>query len=208
MDRLVAGIVKFQESLTPEARARFGRLALGQKPDSLMIACGDSRVVPNLFASTDPGDLFVIRNVGNIVPPPGASHVGGVSAAIEYALGALEVRNVIVCGHSRCGAMEALLRGRSRVSSPALRWWLGHAEDALLRLRGGPPVDPTLPEADRLSQVNVLVGIERIRAHPLAARPLAERRLGLHAWWFDIAAAEVLAHSPAAGRFVPVGAPG
>src|SRR6266849_3687264 len=125
MRKLVQGIVEFRRSRRPDYAETFSRLALRQKPDALYIACSDSRVAINVFASTEPGDLFVVRNPGNIVSPaaPDGLSVGDESeaAAIEFAVGQLEVRDIIVCGHSSCGAMSALLRGREDVSAPHLR---------------------------------------------------------------------------------------
>src|SRR5271167_874721 len=114
MKKLVKGILDFRKNVRPGYQKTFAQLALGQSPDALFVACSDSRVAPNVFASTDPGDLFVIRNVGNLIPACGGDHGRSLSdeseaAAIEFALSNLEVANVIICGHSECGAMHALL---------------------------------------------------------------------------------------------------
>src|SRR5271154_3618339 len=112
MKKLIQGIVDFRKNLTEENRALFAKLALGQKPDALFIACSDSRVVPNLFASTNPGDLFVLRNLGNLVPPafPESQEVSS-QAALEFAIFSLNISNIIICGHSECGAMQLLAQG-------------------------------------------------------------------------------------------------
>lgn len=204
MRKLVQGIVDFRRRVRPEVRETFARLALGQRPDALFIACSDSRVAINVFASTEPGDLFVVRNPGNIVSPA-ASDGRSVAdeseaAAIEFAVDELQVNDIIVCGHSSCGAMTALLEGRERVSSPNLRSFLRHAEPALARL-----ADPKGPRAlDQLSQGNVLLQLEHLRTYPMVAHEEAAGRLRLHAFWFDIAQAEVLAWEQAAGAFVPL----
>src|SRR5947207_10580140 len=116
MKKLVQGIVEFRRNVRPDYRDRFARWALGEAPYTLFIACSDSRVVPNLFASADPGDLFVIRNVGNLIPPAGSDGVSpsdaSEAAAIEFALVNLAVTDIVVCGHSECDAMHALLNGR------------------------------------------------------------------------------------------------
>jgi len=200
MRKLVQGIVDFRNRVRPMARETFARLALGQKPDVLFIACSDSRVAINVFASTEPGDLFVVRNPGNIVSPaaPDGLSVGDESeaAAIEFAVGQLEVRDIIVCGHSSCGAMSGLLNGRESVSAPHLRSWLRHAERALERVP-----DRTAAEAvDRLSQANVLLQLEHLRSY----EPVRRHDPGLHAWWFEIATAEVHAWDPRAERFRPI----
>ncbi len=204
MRKLVQGIVDYRNRVRPVARQTFARLALGQSPDALFIACSDSRVAVNVFASTEPGDLFVVRNVGNIVSPatPDGHSVADESeaAAIEFAVGLLRVKDIIVCGHSSCGAMTALVRGRENVSSPNLRPWLRHADEALERAG-----DLSTPDApDRVSKLNCLLQHEHLRSYPIVAAAEREGRLKLHAFWFDIANAEVLAHDPAQGKFVPL----
>jgi carbonic anhydrase len=204
MRKLVQGIVEFRRRVRPEVRETFARLALGQRPDALFIACSDSRVAVNVFASTEPGDLFVVRNPGNIVSPAAADGRSvadeSEAAAIEFAVDELQVKDIIVCGHSSCGAMTALLEGREHVSSPNLRSFLRHSEPALARL-----ADPRGPRAlDQLSQGNVLLQLEHLRTYPMVAHEEAAGRLKLHAFWFDIAQAEVLAWEAAAGAFVPL----
>jgi len=202
--KLVGGIVDFRNRVRPVARETFARLALGQKPDALFIACSDSRVAINVFASTEPGDLFVVRNVGNIVSPAAADgfSVGDESeaAAIEFAVAMLEVRDIIVCGHSSCGAMTGLVRGRNHLPTPHLKSWLRHAERALERIP-----DRNAPGAvDQLSQANALLQLEHLRSYELVRRAEKEGRLRLHAFWFDIANAEVLAHDPGQGKYLPL----
>ena len=203
MRKLVQGIVDFRNRVRPIARETFARLALGQKPDVLFIACSDSRVAINVFASTEPGDLFVVRNPGNIVSPaaPDGLSVADESeaAAIEFAVGQLEVRDIIVCGHSGCGAMSALAAGRENVRSPHLRSWLRHGEAALERLGQGEGDRDRTPQ-DRLSQINVLLQLEHLRSY----EPVRRHDPGLHAWWFEIATAEVHAWDPHAERFRPI----
>lgn len=202
MRKLLDGIVKFRREVRPKVRGRFAKLALGQTPDAMLIACSDSRVAPNVFASTDPGDLFVTRNVGNIVPRHGVDD--GETAAVEFAVRVLGVDEIIVCGHSHCGAMGALAAGRSKAKTPGFKGWLVHAEDARGVLRRNPGLGLGLPEADRLSQANVLAQIEHLLTFPSVKKAVAERRLSLHGWWFDLERAEVDAYEESLGRFVPV----
>jgi carbonic anhydrase len=202
--RKLQGMVDFRLRVRPRVRETVARLALGQRPDALFIACSDSRVAINVFASTEPGDLFVVRNPGNIVSPAAADGRSvadeSEAAAIEFAVEELHVRDIIVCGHSSCGAMTALLEGRERVGSPNLRSFLRHSEPALARL-----ADRTGPRAlDQLSQGNVLLQLEHLRTYPMVSREEAAGRLRLHAFWFDIAQAEVLAHEAASGVFTPL----
>jgi carbonic anhydrase len=204
MRKLVRGIVDFRNRVRPTARQNFARLALGQSPDALFIACSDSRVAINVFASTEPGDLFVVRNPGNIVSPAAADGFSvadeSEAAAIEFAVGMLQVRDIIVCGHSSCGAMTGLVRGRENLQAPHLKSWLRHAERALERIP-----DRAAPEAaDQLSQENALLQLEHLRTYQLVERAEKETGLRLHAFWFDIANAEVLAYDPDQHRYVPL----
>jgi carbonic anhydrase len=210
MQKLLAGIVDFRRRVRPGYAETFARLALGQAPDCLMVACADSRVVPNLFASTDPGDLFVVRNVGNFVPPfAGASaRDRAAGAAVEFATQVLGVGDVVVVGHSECGAMRCLLTRDVPESAPTLKSWLSLGDPALARMGAHP--DPELPHAhdlvdhDRLSQLNVLEQLRNVRTYPGVDEKVRAGALRLHAWWFDIATAEVLAWHPDAGRFDPI----
>lgn len=205
MRKLLQGIVEFRRTRLASYRATFARLALGQRPDALFIACSDSRVVPNLFASTDPGDLFVLRNPGNLVPhydPAQPERDHAAAAALEFALEELHVHDIVVCGHSSCGAMQALLGGRAGVAHPHLRAWLRHGEEAVAELRAARLLAPPRASHDALSQCNVLVQLQHLRSYPAVERRCRARELRLHAWWFDIAAAEVRVHDPARGFVV------
>jgi carbonic anhydrase len=205
MKKLRQGIVEFRRRRRPEYAATFARLALGQAPDALFVACSDSRVVPNLFASTEPGDLFVMRNVGNIVAPCGPEGASesdeSEGAALEFSILSLKVRDVIVCGHSECGAMRALVDGREKLQLTHMRSWLRHAQPALekYRARGG----SSGPAAhNEVGQLNVLLQLEHLRSYPFIRSAEAEGRLALHAWWFDISLADVHEWSDEAQAFV------
>ena len=202
--KLLRGIAEFRRGRRADYAETFARLALGQDPDALLIACSDSRVVPNLFASAEPGDLFVVRNVGNLIPPfaaAGASSGHSVQAAIEFATQALFVRDVIVCGHSECAAIRAIEDGHAPRNAPHLVAWLEHGR-RVLRLAGAAPAG--LSSQDHLSQQNVLLQIQHLRTYPAIEEAETAGRLRLHAWWFDIRRAEVLDHDRASGRFVPL----
>ena len=181
MKKLIQGIVKFRQDVRPDYRERFARLALGRAPDTLFIACSDSRVVPNLFASADPGDLFVIRNVGNLIAPADSNGLSQCdasgAAAIEFALANLAVTDIIICGHSECGAMHALLNGRHPVEPFHLRSWLRHGEAALESLEKNAGPDPTLARHNQLSQLNVLSQIDHLRTHPCVRQRVQAGRL-------------------------------
>jgi carbonic anhydrase len=208
MKKLIQGLLDFQRHSLPSYRATFARLAKGQTPDCLFITCADSRVVPNLLVSMDPGDLFVMRNVGNMVSPADArgESMGDHSeaAAVEYALLHLPVEDVVVCGHSGCGAMKALLAGLEDARSPNLVSWLNLGNEALRSFHRGGPVGSDLSPADRLSQYNVLQQLEHLRSYPLVRERLAAGTLRLHGWWFDIGNAKVHAYRPDRETFVPI----
>jgi carbonic anhydrase len=206
--KLIRGIVEFRRTLRPEYRETFARLALGQSPDALLIACSDSRVVPNLFASTEPGDMFVLRNAGNIISPcaeDGRSVSDESEAgAIEFAAFALHVPDIIVCGHSECGAMRMLVEGKRDLPAPHLYSWLRHAEAPLKRVQDGARMNAELSLHNHLSQFNVLHQLAHLRTYPFVRERIAAGKLRLHAWYFDIAQAEVQNYDERAKRFVVI----
>ena len=203
MKKLIQGIIDFRKNLTEEKSALFAKLALGQKPDTLFIACSDSRVVPNLFASTNPGDLFVIRNIGNLIPPSTAPlQESSAAAALEFSLFNLNVVDVVVCGHSECGAMQALSHGIDTLCCPHLENWLKYGEESLRKVRNGQTLDPSLSEANQISQINVLQQIEHIASYPFVRERLEKKTLRIHGWWFDIAKAHVYCYEESQNRFV------
>lgn len=209
MKKLIQGLLEFQRHGFPAYRETFARLAKGQSPDTLFIGCSDSRVVPNVFASTNPGDLFVMRNVGNLVPPSDAQGVslGDMSeaAAIEYAVEMLHVSEIVVCGHSSCGAMGAIVNQQDvSKKAPNLQRWLFHGIPALERLRAGELADSGLSDQDRLSQINVLQQLEHVGTYPAVQAAISRGDLRLRAWWFDIARARVSTWREDLGRFVVI----
>jgi carbonic anhydrase len=206
MRELILGIVDFRERHLPRLAERFQTLASGQSPDTLFITCADSRVVPNLLLSTDPGDLFTMRNVGNLIPPATAdgASTGDLSeaSAIEYAVSVLKVSNIVVCGHSGCGAMKAVLEPGMVSGSPNLGRWLYHAESAAFRLAQDGPLDASRPPYDQLSQLNVLSQLAHLATYPIVRDQVADRRLQLIGWWFDIATGDMHAWREQDRRFV------
>jgi len=203
MKKLVKGIVEFRQNVLPGYREKFAELAKSQSPDSLFITCSDSRVAPNWFASTDPGDLFVVRNVGNLIPSCGedghSTADESEAAAIEFAVLNLNVSDIIICGHSDCGAMHALLQGREKVPASNLRSWLRHGEDSLKRFQRK---HPKSDQINLLSQLNVLQQLEHLRSYPLVQERIAKGQLNLHGWWFELASANVYAYEEAMGQFI------
>lgn len=208
MRKLIQGIVNFREQVLPQYEEHFRRLSQGQTPDALFITCSDSRVVPDLLMSTDPGDLFVMRNVGNLVPPATVegSSTGDVSeaSAIEFSVLVLNVQSIVVCGHSECGAMKAATTRAPVADAPNLNKWLHYCSTALFRLDQEGPLDPSLAVHDQLSQINVLVQLEHLMSYPIVRERVHAGKLQLGGWWFDIANARMLAYERASRAFVPI----
>ncbi|MEV7281635.1 carbonic anhydrase [Streptomyces sp. NPDC093111] len=182
MQDLAEGVARFQRDVFPAKAELFARLATHHTPHTLFISCSDARVVPELITGTEPGDLFVIRTAGNLVPAhtPGAD---GVAASIEYAVAALGVRDVVVCGHSACGAMTALAQGHDLSGAPAVAAWLRHADASRARTAAG--------DVSALVRQNVLAQLANLATHPSVARALAERRITLRGWVYDIGTGSV-----------------
>ncbi|MEU6177194.1 carbonic anhydrase [Streptomyces coeruleorubidus] len=166
----------------------FARLAEGQSPDVLFITCSDSRVVPALITGARPGELFELRTAGNIVPPHALEHPTSEAATIEYAVEVLGVKDIVVCGHSHCGAVGAVVRGDDLAAVPAVRDWLAHAAE---EPKCEDPADPTVAEA---VQNHVLTQVLRLRSYPFIERRVAEGRLGLHAWFYEVHTGTVWQH--------------
>jgi carbonic anhydrase len=203
MQKLIQGIHQFQTTDFRPLEGLFKQLAKGQNPETLFITCSDSRIDPNLLTQSQPGDLFILRNAGNIIPPHGAGN-GGEGATIELAVDALGVKDIIICGHSHCGAMRALLEPALVESLPAVASWLSHAEstrrivrDKYTHLEGDALVMATVEE-------NVLVQLENLRTLPSIAPRLMRGDLHLHGWVYKIQTGDVFAYDLASGQFVPI----
>ncbi|MEB3197880.1 MAG: carbonic anhydrase [Candidatus Sericytochromatia bacterium] len=204
MEKLIRGVHTFQQEVFSTQQDLFSRLARHQAPETLFITCADSRIVPNMLTMTDPGELFILRNAGNIVPPHGAAR-GGEGATVEYAVSALGVKDIIVCGHSQCGAMKGLLNPKSTESLPAVHDWLGHAA-ATRRIVEENYAD-VVDEEQRLKaciKENVLVQLENLRTLPSVAARLARGDLHLHAWVYEIETGQVFAYNPGDRLFHPL----
>jgi len=203
VQKLEAGIHQFQANYFAPNRRLFEQLAeRGQRPETLFMTCSDSRVVPNLITTAAPGELFIVRNVGNIVPSVDRGFVGGVSAAIEYAVEVLEVSDVIVCGHTNCGAIEAILRPERVRHLPFVSRWLEQSASipTLIEERYG-----HLEGEQRLTaavQENVLAQLENLRTFKFVARRLESGSLKMSGWVFKIATGEVFDYDPVSGQFL------
>ncbi|WP_336084125.1 bifunctional SulP family inorganic anion transporter/carbonic anhydrase [Nocardia sp. SSK8] len=191
-DAVAAGVSAFHRSHAHVVRPHLDELRDSQDPHSFFLTCSDSRIVPNVITSSGPGDLFTVRNIGNLVPLHGDD---SVEAALVFALEELAVRSLVVCGHSSCGAMKAVYAGAD--TDGGLNSWLGHAEPSLDRFRSGHPVARAAAaagygEVDQLSMVNVAVQLETLRRHPVVRRAIAERGVTVSGLFFDIAGAQVI----------------
>jgi len=203
MKQLFEGIKKFRTDVFPEHSGLFSKLASGQTPQALFITCADSRIVPDLITQTKPGDLFICRTVGNLVPPHGQGD-GSVASAIEYAVTALSVSNVIVCGHSDCGAMKALLHPEATERLPQTRSWLRYGEAAREVVRGSGLAVSDEEQLSALVEENVVTQLEHLKTHPAVAARLARRNLQLYGLVYSIRTGEITSYDAASERFVPV----
>ena len=204
MNDLIGRVLEFQRRIFPDKHALYTRLARdGQNPKALMISCADSRVIPEEMMQAAPGDLFVCRNAGNIVPPF-ATQNGGVSSTVEYAVAALGVRDIVVCGHSDCGAMKALMNPASLEGMPSVAAWLKHSSAAREVVCGSYDGLCDAGAARAAAQENVVVQLAHLRTHPSVAAGIARGELALHGWFFDIEKGEVLALDGISGRFTAV----
>jgi len=206
MEKLVRGIHTFQAEIFRARHELFERLISGQNPQALFITCSDSRVTPDLITQSEPGDLFVLRNAGNLVPPHGAAPESGEAATIEYAVKSLKIHDIIVCGHTLCGAMQALIQSRSEMlfDMPRMRHWLGHAEATRDIIESN---YTSVPEANRWKatvEENVLVQLENLRTHPCVAAGLSRNTIKLHGWVYKLETGEVFAYDPDQGQFLPL----
>ena len=204
MQELVDGIHRFQQEVFGTQEELFLDLVQGQEPLALFITCSDSRVDPSLLTQTAPGQLFVLRNAGNIVPPHGVA-AGGEAATVEYAVAVLGVRDIIVCGHSHCGAMAELLAPESLESLPAVRSWLGHAESTRrIIAENYAHLEDDEARLKATIQENVLVQLEQLRTQPAVAAALARGAVRLHGWVYKFETGEVFGYNPSEGQFTLV----
>lgn len=182
---ILHGVQRFKSDIYPEHKELYNQLAEKQSPPTLFITCADSRISPELLTHQSPGNLFVLRNIGNIVPAYGNSF-GGVTSAIEYAVYALKVSIIIICGHSDCGAMSALIHPEKTETMPAVKKWLQYAETAHA-VTGALSATDVGPESIRtLTEHNILLQLSHLRTHPSVAAALAREAIILQGWYYDI----------------------
>jgi carbonic anhydrase len=203
MDRLIEGHKRFLAEVFPAKRAQFKLLSERQAPEWLFITCSDSRVLPDLILGTGPGDLFITRNAGNVVPI--ASHdVDGVTATIEYAIEVLKVKSAILCGHSDCGALKAAINPTGLEKMPKARRWLSHVEAAFQHKQPLNPADGEHAELASLIRGNVVAQLANLKAQPAVQHAVAEARLTVHGWYYDILSGRIEEYDESARRFAPL----
>jgi len=200
VDRILRGLKRFQKKVYPKHRELFQKLALQQRPSALFITCADSRIDPCLLTQTKPGELFICRVIGNIVPRYPES-IGGVSATIEYAVGVLGVPDVIVCGHTDCGVMKGVLNPEALKPLANVTAWLGHAQPAREALAKSERSlnDPEFLLA--LTERNVVEQLKNLQTHPAVAARLEQGELKLHGWVYHIGKGIVTAYNSRPDRF-------
>ncbi|MEL7086030.1 MAG: carbonic anhydrase [Cyanobacteria bacterium P01_A01_bin.3] len=202
-EKLIQGLQRFQSGYYQKNKATFEALADSQAPRVLFITCSDSRVDPNLITQSGVGEIFVIRNAGNIMPPFGAAN-GGEGAALEYALGALDIREIVVCGHTNCGAMKGLFKmDKLQTKMPLVYDWLLHTEATRRVLKENYSSCSTEDQLDIAVAENVLTQLENLRTYPIVRSKLHRHELVLHGWIYDIEGGKVLAYDVNRHEFVP-----
>ena len=201
MEKVLKGLIRFQKEVFAKKEKLFATLSKHQKPSVLFVTCSDSRIDPSLLMQADPGDLFIIRNAGNLIPTYGAA-IGGSTATIEYGVSVLQVKDIIICGHTDCGAMKGLLHPEKLQELPAVKAWLQHAEttvrvvkDHCAHLKGEKLFAATIRE-------NVLVQLDHLKTHPSVATRLRRGDLRLHGWVYSIGTGEVWVYDSEKKDFV------
>jgi carbonic anhydrase len=204
VQKLVDGIHHFQRDIFSQKQRFFEKLAAGQQPLALFITCSDSRINPNLLTQTEPGELFIMRTAGNIVPAYGAV-LGGEAGTIEYAVSALKIKDIIICGHSHCGAMNGLLHPEQLDGMPAVRALLSHAEATARILKENySHISEDTPRLTAAVEENVLVQLENLCTHPSVAAALGRGALKLHGWVYKFETGQVFGYDAPQGQFLPV----
>lgn len=203
MEKLVSGILKFQKEEFDAHKDLFQTLAKGQDPEVLFITCSDSRIDPTLITQTKPGDLFIARNAGNLVPPHYSQATGDMDATVEFALNVLNVRHVVVCGHSDCGAMKGAMDPEKVKHLPHVYNWLSNAAAACAKVkaRHGDIGHEHLLE---LTQENVVLQLKHLETHPSIAAKVVTDKVMLHGWVYDIEHGQVYCYEMSTGKWVPV----
>jgi len=203
MPKFAAGVVRFQNEIYPQKKELFEKLAQGQSPEALFITCSDSRIETAMITQTEPGELFICRNAGNIVPPH-TNHTGGMTASIEFAVAALQVPHIVVCGHTECGAMKGAMNPEGLDTLPHVKEWLSYSKAAVDSVSAvGGDLDDNA-KMQLLLRHNVTLQLTHLKTHPAVADRLAKGDLELHGWVYDIKTGDVHAYCEKDKQFEPV----
>src|ERR1700686_2918153 len=195
VEKFLGGVSKFRKDVYPQHQDLFEKLAMGQRPDALFITCADSRIDPCLLTQTKPGDLFICRVIGNVVPPyPDA--IGGVSATIEYAVGVLGVPDVVVCGHTDCGVMKGVVNPEPLEPLTSVTAWLNYAQPARQAVAQHGKIQSELEFLLAVTERNVIEQMGNLRTHPSVAQRITQGDLRLHGWVYDLGEGVVTAYDP------------
>jgi len=201
LERLAAGVKRFREEVFPARRTTYESVARRQKPDTLLITCADSRLDPELLTQSAPGQIFVERNPGNLVPVHSHERVG-VAASVEYAVDVLGVSTIVICGHSDCGAVKSFLQPSLFRKHPAVGRWIEYGLPAVRRVAGDLGRAPGVQDIDALTEANVLLQMEHLRTHPCISRQIGEHgKLRVLGWVFDIETGLVRAYDESTRHF-------
>jgi carbonic anhydrase len=203
MPHFAAGVIRFQNDVFPGKKDLFEKLSEGQSPEALFITCSDARVETAMITQTDPGELFICRNAGNIVPPH-TTYTGGMTASIEFAVSALQVPHIVICGHSECGAMKGAMNPEELDSLPHVKEWLSYSKAAVDVVKEVAPDATAEEQMQKLLEQNVILQLQHLKTHPSVATRLAKGDLVLHGWVYDIKTGGVGAYDEATNKFIPV----
>jgi len=203
MPKFAAGVVRFQQEVYPQKKDLFEKLSTGQAPEALFITCSDSRIETAMITQTNPGELFVCRNAGNIVPPH-TNHTGGMTASIEFAVSVLKIPHIVICGHTECGAMKGAMNPEGLDELPHVKEWLGYSKAAVQIVD---KIGTNMSDEERMKELleqNVILQLQHLKTHPSVAVALAAGTLKLHGWVYDIKTGEIVAYDEGERDFVPV----
>lgn len=203
MPHFAAGVVRFQNEVYPQKKELFEKLSQGQSPEALFITCSDSRIETAMITQTEPGELFICRNAGNIVPPH-TTQTGGMTASLEFAVAALKVPHIVICGHTECGAMKGAMNTDGLSGLPHVKEWLSFTQAAVDIVKETGADLSEAEQMDMLLEQNVILQLQHLKTHPSVAVRLAKGDLKLHGWVYDIKTGAVNAYDEEKNQFCPV----
>ena len=203
MPHFAAGVIRFQNDVFPKKKALFQKLSLGQSPEALFITCSDARIETAMITQTDPGDLFICRNAGNIVPPH-TNHTGAMTASIEFSLSNLNVPHIVVCGHTQCGAMKGAMKESMLEGMPHMKEWLSYSKAAIDIVNELGQDKSEDEKMMMLLEQNVILQLQHLKTHPTVALKMAKKELELHGWVYDIASGAVHVYEEKQNKFIPI----